>query len=419
MLSRRKLSSSSSWVTDFASFIHIMPYSSSAIHFPSQSLFTSSEQLHVSSPPPPPPHLQAYDELLRSILSSQCNICLNDESTWRQASFPVRDGRIGIRRAVQLAPSAFLASAAGSSDLVYQIFPPHLKDASNPVVESTLTTWLHSHDEPPPSNTASHHQKAWDAPCIRATYDTLLDESSDASTRARLLAVATKESGAWLSALLVSSLGLRIDDNVIRVALRLRLGAPLCEPHHCQHCGDVVNQTGTHGLRCRYSKGRHPRHAAINEVIKRSLGSANIPCHLEPTGLYRSDGKWPDGSLIPWKRGKVLVWDATCPDTLVPSYITLAGAVAEKAEKKKRTKYAHLEESHYFVPVAVETMGVFGPEARSFLRELGHRVANATQDPLSHLYLRQRISVAVQRGNTAAILCPTVGSEYIGDFPSH
>ena len=82
------------------------------------------------------------------------------------------------------------------------------------------------------------------------------------------------------------------------------------------------------------------------------------------------------------------MWDATCPHTLAPSYITLAsreaGAVAE-AEKKKRTKYAHLEESHYFVPVAVETMGVFGPEARSFLQELGHRIAKATQDPLPSL----------------------------------
>ena len=102
---------------------------------------------------------------------------------------------------------------------------------------------------------------------------------------------------------------------------------------------DVVDHTGTHGLRCRYSKGRHPRHATINEVIKRSLGSANIPCHLELTGLYRSDGKQPDGmSIIPWKRGKVLVWDATCPDTLAPSYITLAsreaGAVAEGPRKR-------------------------------------------------------------------------------------
>ena len=90
--------------------------------------------------------------------------------------------------------------------------------------------------------------------------------------------------------------------------------------------------------------------------------------------------------------------------------------MAEEAEKKKRAKYAHLEESHHFVPVAVETLGVFGPEARSFLRELGRRIADSTQDPLSHHYLRQRISVAVQRGNTAAILGPMVTSDCFKDM---
>ena len=116
------------------------------------------------------------------------------------------------------------------------------------------------------------------------------------------------------------------------------------------------------------------------------------------------------------------MWDGTCPDTLAPSYNKLAtreiGLVAEEAENKKHTKYAQLEESHCFVPVAVETLGVSGSEARSFLQELGRRIANATQDPLSHLYLRQRISVAVQRGNAAASLSPTVGSDYFGVFSS-
>ncbi len=72
--------------------------------------------------------------------------------------------------------------------------------------------------------------------------------------------------------------------------------------------------------------------------------------------------------------------------------------------KQKRAKYAHLEESHYFIPVAVETLGVFGPEAGSFLRELGRRITDSTLEPLSHHFLRQRIAVAIQRGNTAAIL---------------
>ncbi len=199
-----------------------------------------------------------------------------------------------------------------------------------------------------------------------------------------------------------------MDDDVIRVAVGLRLGVPLCEPHHCQYCGAEVDCLGTHGLRCRYSKGRRPRHAAVNDVIKRSLGTAGIPCHLEPTGLYRY-GKQPDGvSIVPWKGGKVLVWDATCPDTLAPSYANFATrearAVAEEAERKNRAKYGHLEESHYFIPVAVETLGVFGPEAGSFLRELGRRIMDSTLEPLSHHFLRQRIAVAIQRGNTAAIL---------------
>ena len=68
------------------------------------------------------------------------------------------------------------------------------------------------------------------------------------------------------------------------------------------------------------------------------------------------------------------MWDATCPDTLVPSYTSLAmreaEAVANEAEKNKRAKYSHLEASHHFVPVAVKSLGVFGSEAQHFFRDL-------------------------------------------------
>ena len=62
-------------------------------------------------------------------------------------------------------------------------------------------------------------------------------------------------------------------------------------------CGADVNIHGTHGLSCRFSKGRHSRHASINDIIKRALESAKVPCHLEPTGLFRSDGKRQMGPL--------------------------------------------------------------------------------------------------------------------------
>jgi hypothetical protein len=147
----------------------------------------------------------------------------------------------------------------------------------------------------------------------------------------------------------------------------------------------------------------------MNDIIKRSLESAKIPCHLEPTGLYRSDGRRPDGaSVVPWKGGKILVWDATCPDTLAPSHITMAvreaGAVAANAEHLKNQRYSHLVTTHCFVPVAIETLGTFGGEARAFLRDLAKRIFSVTKDPLSHQHLVQRVAVAVQRGNAAAVL---------------
>ena len=57
-------------------------------------------------------HLKSFDDILRSTLSSIVNIHLDSESSWLQASLPVKAGGIVIRKATQLATSAFLASAA-------------------------------------------------------------------------------------------------------------------------------------------------------------------------------------------------------------------------------------------------------------------------------------------------------------------
>ena len=69
------------------------------------------------------PNLRDYDDVLRSIVGSVANTCL-DDNAWSQASLPVKAGGLGIRSAVQLAPSAFLSSAAVSLDLVHHILPP-------------------------------------------------------------------------------------------------------------------------------------------------------------------------------------------------------------------------------------------------------------------------------------------------------
>ncbi len=39
--------------------------------------------------------------------------------------------------------------------------------------------------------------------------------------------------------------------------------------------------------------------------------------------MYRDDGKRPDGvTLSPWSKGKCLLCDATCADTLAKNYIS-------------------------------------------------------------------------------------------------
>ena len=41
-----------------------------------------------------------------------------------------------------------------------------------------------------------------------------------------------------------------------------------------------------------------------------TLASLDLPSMLEPRGLFRTDGKRPDGvTMIPWEMGKQLVWD--------------------------------------------------------------------------------------------------------------
>jgi len=64
--------------------------------------------------------------LLKSIISSVTNICFGDDPAWTQATLPVRYGGLGFRSTVQLAPSAYLASAAASSGLVSHILPASL-----------------------------------------------------------------------------------------------------------------------------------------------------------------------------------------------------------------------------------------------------------------------------------------------------
>src|SRR6218665_4006881 len=198
-------------------------------------------------------------------------------------------------------------------------------------------------------------------PLLQKEHSILLRSSTEPSELARLQAVSFQHAGDWLNCLPITSCGLRLSDDAIRVAVGLRLGANSCQPHTCAS-GALVTARGTHGLSCALAFGRSARHASINDIIHHSLNKAGFPAIKEPQGMLRSDGRRPDSTtLIPWRAGRNLVWDATVIDTIAPSYLqataATAGAAAEIADVRKTKKYEDLLKTHHFIPLALENLG--------------------------------------------------------------
>ena len=354
-----------------------------------------------------PELLTSVDNLIISAAEQATNVIFSNPNSRQQATLPVRHGGLGLRSVYSLALPCYIASLTSSLSLVREICsfvpdadPPSLISA---VAEFTTMTGVTD----PPTGEAASSQREWDEMAVCKIKDRLL-ESANQLHHARLLAASAPHTGAWLQALPLPNLGLHLDDDCVRIATALRLGAPVCESHLCR-CGRQVDSLGHHGLSCLYSKGRLPRHANLNDVVKRGLAAAGVPSWLEPVGLDRGDGRRPDGlTVFPFSNGKSLCWDATCVDTFCRTAIgetALApGAAADAAEFRKRQRYQNLNDRYRFEPIAVETTGVFGRSSSKFVAELGRRISATTGDKRETSWLRQRLSIAVVRGNAAAIL---------------
>ena len=351
--------------------------------------------------------LQRYDKTVRECLESILNIKLSGAS-YEQATLPVKHGGLGIRRATDLTLPTFISSVKASKDVTTCILQKcNQVRTEDPKETQAVDLWKARSGAPTPASTA---QKSWDEPLVLLRRDALVGSAADDVTRARLTGVTASGAGAWLQALPSHSLGLKLTNEQIRIATGLRLGCDLCTEHRCIRCGHVVDTTGHHGLHCaKGSAGRASRHAEANNLLSRSLTSANTPNMLEPRNVSRDDGKRPDGmTMIPWKTGRMLVWDFTCTDTLAPSYLQTAlrgpGYVADAAEQRKTAKYRQLGDKFFFVPVGVETLGGWGSDANAFIKDLGRRLAKITFDKRSTAFLRQRLSIAIQRGNATSVL---------------
>jgi len=345
--------------------------------------------------------LVSFDNLLRSTLNNIVNANLSD-AQWTQASLPIRDGGLGVRRISVLALPAFLASNESTRCLQDAILSKRpCSPDKNVLLCQTFWSQLHG---PQPAGSAASKQSAWDRPGILADRAMIELSLNNPRQKALFLAAEATHSGDWLHALPIPACGLALDDEAIRVAVAMRLGLDVCAAHPCR-CGADVDVWGTHSFICKRAQGRIIRHQVLNDIIARAFVSAGVPITKEPQGLARSNGKRPDGlTLIPWSGGKAVSWDVTVATTCAASYIqssaTIAGAAAETAASKKLAKYSDLAVSHRFLPIALESQGPINTAAETFLKDLGRRISLVSGDPRESTFLFQRLSVALQRFNS-------------------
>ena len=117
--------------------------------------------------------------VLRSLLEVICNVKL-DDSCWLQASLPINSGGLGIRSAVMLAQSAYLASAAGSTHVSQAILPPGMQSCIPSLSTKALSLQSDSAcSSDPPCGLEASSQTAWDAPVVKGSSSFLITHPQD------------------------------------------------------------------------------------------------------------------------------------------------------------------------------------------------------------------------------------------------
>ena len=156
------------------------------------------------------------------------------DDQWRQASLPVKNGGLGVRNAGMLASSAYLASAAATLHLqnaiLMQTHAPQLQ------IQQSVRLLPSGRHYPEQKNrllqeTAS--RKSGTILLHKKIYEDLLSRCNNNLDKARLKATGAAQAEDWLNATPVPSLGLRLSDEAIRVAVRHRLRSSTCHSHKC------------------------------------------------------------------------------------------------------------------------------------------------------------------------------------------
>jgi hypothetical protein len=288
--------------------------------------------------------------------------------------------------------------------------PPHQISTLLPP-DNLLQTALHAYSSDTDLQPATLHLQRTLTRLIEAQSVERLKRNLSHTHYIHLLACSAKWSGIWLR-IIPHRQALRMSNLHFSIAFRLRLSlVPIKPPSApCAGCGALLSTDPLHALHCptgsEYSTQRHDATNQSLASIARILGASAT---IEPRTIVYSDDRHPDCSLILGAIERLV--DVTIPSPLAPSYSRIAAkvlGVAKAAEARKVSRYAHeiIEQGSLFSPLAIESLGGWGPAACTLARAMADHAENTTHFTRAEalLLFAQTIATAVQRGNATLLL---------------
>ena len=168
---------------------------------------------------------------------------------------------------------------------------------------------------------------------------------------------------------------------------------------------------GDHTITCATENERIFRHDALRDAIYEQARQAGLSPVKEARSLISSSQSRPGDIFIPNWRGRQTAFDVavTSPlsqSALPRSAVTTGAAIDSMKSSKLNKHFRHCQTNGIsFVPLVVETLGGWDPDAVHFLQTFA-KLSSSRSFSNPSLVVRhffQRLSVVLQRANAALI----------------
>lgn len=218
---------------------------------------------------------------------------------------------------------------------------------------------------------------------------------------------------AWLTAVPYNFFNTKFTPSEFQTSVQLRLGN-VVGTTLCTQCGEPNDSDGNHQLTCLKAGHFVYRHNLIRDSLAHIGTSAHIQTRTEGTGYIAGTQRRPgDVIFTDFLANGTLLCDVAVINPMCDNWINLAirgrgVAVAAKDEEKRNEYRPDLIEVQ---PVCFEALGCPSSGAIYIINALANRLANYTADYMlddlnisaQTLYVHQRVSVALQKGNALMI----------------